>query len=356
MQAERVVLGPAAVAGQQAQTPHFVARHHRSYGKHVVEFVRRKPLGAVGGLIVLLLIFVALAAPWLAPYPYDKAVASMRLQGPSLAHPFGTDANGRDMLSRIIWGARISVTVGFGAVLITTVLATSIGVVSGYMGGVFDLLFQRLVDIWISFPALVLLVSLVAIFGPGLWSVTIILGILVTPGSSRVIRSAVIGMRHLPYVETASCLGAGHARIIRWHVLPNVFVPILIPATVRLGTAILAEAIISLLGYGVPPPYPAWGAMLSGTGRAYMLQSPWLSIWPGLAISLVVFGFNVLGDALRDVLDPRLRVRRRDRSARSCRLLDSLRERIYNGHEGLTGKSISPHHGSRFEVRLRIPW
>ena len=307
MQAEPTVLGTTAVVAEQIQAPRLVARHHRSYFRHVTEFARRKPLGAAGGLIVLLLIFVALAAPWLAPYPYDEAVASIRMQGPSLAHPFGTDANGRDMLSRIIWGARISVTVGFGAVLISTVFATTIGVTSGYVGGLFDLFFQRLVDIWISFPALVLLVSLVSIFGPGLWSVTIILGILVTPGSSRVIRSAVMAMRHLQYVETARCLGAGHGRIILWHVLPNVFVPILILATVRLGTAILAEATVSFLGYGVPPPYPAWGGMLSGTGRAYMLQSPWLSFWPGLAISLAVFGFNVLGDALRDVLDPRLR-------------------------------------------------
>jgi peptide/nickel transport system permease protein len=307
MQAERTVLAATAVVPRTAQTPGFAARRHRSYARYLFEFVRRKPLGAAGGLIVAVLIFVALAAPLLAPYAYDAASASVRLQGPSLAHPLGTDANGRDMLSRIIWGARISVTVGFGAVLISTILATTIGVISGYFGGVFDLLFQRLIDIWISFPALVLLVSLVSILGPGLWSVTIILGLLVTPGSSRVIRSAVIAMRHLPYVETASCLGAGHARIILWHVLPNVFVSILVLATVRLGTAILAEATVSFLGYGVPPPYPAWGAMLSGTGRAYMLQSPWLSIWPGLAISLAVFGFNVLGDALRDVLDPRMR-------------------------------------------------
>jgi peptide/nickel transport system permease protein len=270
-------------------------------------FARAKPLGAAGAVIVLVLMLVAIGAPWLAPYPYDEGHASIRLQGPSLAHLFGTDANGRDMLSRIIWGARISVTVGFGAVFISTVLATTIGVVSGYFGGWFDLLFQRLVDVWISFPALVLLVSLVAVLGPGLWTITFVLGILVTPGSSRVIRSAVIAMRHQPYVETASCLGAGHLRIILRHVLPNVFAPILVLATVRLGTAILAEATVSFLGYGIPPPYPAWGAMLSGTGRAYMLQSPWLSIWPGLAISLVVFGFNVLGDALRDVLDPRLR-------------------------------------------------
>jgi peptide/nickel transport system permease protein len=307
MQAERTITGAPALEVPPAATPRAVRRAQQSLPNRVVEFAQRKPLGAAGAVIVLLLILVALGAEFLAPYPYDVGVASVRLQGPTLAHPFGTDANGRDMLSRIIWGARISVTVGFGAVLISTVLATTIGIISGYFGGLFDLLFQRVIDVWIAFPALVLLVSLVAVLGPGLWSVTIILGVLVAPGSSRVVRSAVIAMRHLPYVETASCLGAGHGRIILRHVLPNVFVPILILATVRLGTAILAEATVSFLGYGVPPPYPSWGAMLSGTGRAYMLQSPWLSIWPGLAISLAVFGFNMLGDALRDVLDPRLR-------------------------------------------------
>jgi peptide/nickel transport system permease protein len=310
VQAEQTILAGPTLVARPAIARRLSIRRKQSIARKLVDFAHRKPLGAAGAVIVMLLILVALGAPWLAPYPYDIGSASVRLQGPTLAHPFGTDANGRDMLSRIIWGARISVTVGFGAVLISTVLGTTIGVISGYFGGLFDLLFQRLIDVWISFPALVLLVSLVAILGPGLWSVTIILGILVTPGSSRVIRSAVIAMRHLPYVETAGCLGAGHGRIILHHVLPNVFVPILILATVRLGTAILAEATISFLGYGVPPPYPAWGAMLSGAGRAYMLQSPWLSIWPGVAISLVVFGFNMLGDALRDVLDPRLRVLR----------------------------------------------
>jgi peptide/nickel transport system permease protein len=270
-------------------------------------FVARKPLGAIGGALVLLLLVVAAAAPVLAPYPYDAGTAAERLQGPSLAHPFGTDANGRDMLSRIIWGAQVSVTVGFGAVAISTLLAVTVGVISGYFGGSVDLLVQRLVDIWISFPALVLLISLVAVVGPGLWSITAILGILLAPGTSRVVRSAVLAIRHLPYIESASCIGAGHGRVIRKYVLPNVFAPIIVLATVQLGTAILAESTISFLGYGVPPPYPAWGGMLSGTGRAFMLQSPWLSIWPGLAISLAVFGFNMLGDALRDELDPRLR-------------------------------------------------
>ena len=271
------------------------------------DFCARKPLGAIGGALVLLMLVVAAAAPVISPYPYDVGEASVRLQGPSLAHPFGTDASGRDMLSRIIYGARISVTVGFGAVAISTVLAVTVGIISGYFGGWIDLTVQRLVDIWISFPALVLLISLVAVAGPGLWSVTFILGILLAPGTSRVVRSAVIGIRHLPYIESASCIGAGHSRVLLKYILPNVLAPIIVLATVQLGTAILAESTLSFLGYGVPPPHPAWGGMLSGTGRAFMLQSPWLSIWPGLAISLAVFGFNMLGVALRDELDPRLR-------------------------------------------------
>jgi peptide/nickel transport system permease protein len=278
-----------------------------SWASWLRSFLVRKPLGAIGGALVLLMLVVAAAAPVISPYPYDVGEASVRLQGPSLAHPFGTDANGRDMLSRVIWGARISVTVGFGAVAISTLLAVAVGIISGYFGGWIDLVVQRLVDIWISFPALVLLISLVAVAGPGLWSVTAILGILLAPGTSRVVRSAVISIRHLPYIESASCIGAGHTRVLLWYILPNVLAPIIVLATVQLGTAILAESTLSFLGYGVPPPHPAWGGMLSGTGRAFMLQSPWLSIWPGLAISLAVFGFNMLGDALRDELDPRLR-------------------------------------------------
>jgi peptide/nickel transport system permease protein len=273
------------------------------------QFVRKKPLGAFGAAIIIVMMLLAVGAQWLAPYPYDVGVTADRLQGPTLVHPFGTDANGRDLLSRIIWGARISVTIGFGAVLISTVVAVAVGVTSGYFGGWVDLLVQRLVDVWISFPALVLLVSLVAILGPGLWSTTLVLGILLAPGTARVVRSAVLAMRHQPYVESARCAGAGHARIVRSYVLPNVSAAILVLATTQLGAAVLAESTLSFLGYGVPPPFPTWGSMLSGTGRAFMLQSPWLSIWPGLAISAAVFGFNMLGDALRDVLDPRLRGR-----------------------------------------------
>jgi len=302
----QAVLGPVSAPRSARPAP---AASWRRVWSVSARFAARKPLGAFGGALVLLLIFVALLAPVLAPYPYDVGIASERLQGPSLAHPFGTDANGRDLLSRIIYGARISVTIGFGAVALSTLLAGTIGIVSGYFGGWIDLLVQRLVDIWISFPALVLLVSLVAILGPGLWSTTVILGILLAPGTARVVRSAVLTMRHLPYVESARCAGAGHARIMRICVLPNVSAAILVLATTQLGIAILAESTLSFLGYGVPPPFPTWGGMLSGTGRAFMLQSPWLSIWPGLAISAAVFVFNMLGDALRDVLDPHLRGR-----------------------------------------------
>ncbi|HZQ98683.1 MAG TPA: ABC transporter permease [Chloroflexota bacterium] len=281
------------------------------WSRRIALFVRNQPLGTIGLAIVLLLLFTAAFAPLLAPYSFEYGVADERLLPPSWAHPFGTDASGRDMLSRIIYGARISVTVGFGAVAIATGLATIVGMASGYFGGFFDLVVQRVVDTWISFPALVLLISFVSVFGPGLWNVTFILGVLLAPGASRVIRGATIAMRHQPYVEAARCLGAGHGRVLVRHVLPNVFTTVIVLATVQLGAAILAESTLSFLGYGVPPPYPAWGSMLSGTGRAFMLQSPWLSIWPGLAISLAVFGFNVLGDALRDELDPRLRGGRR---------------------------------------------
>jgi peptide/nickel transport system permease protein len=277
-------------------------------------FVRAKPLGAVGALLVVVLVLTAIFADRIAPFPYDAGRGEERLQGPSLRHLFGTDNLGRDLFSRVVYGARISVAVGFGAVLVGTGLATLIGVLSGYLGGTFDLLFQRLLDVWIAFPPLVLLISIVTIFTTrnthpmaSVGIVAITLGLLVAAGSSRIVRSAVLAARAMPYIEAARCLGCRDWRIIVRYILPNVFPPILILATVQLGGAILAESTLSFLGFGVKPPMPAWGSMLSGSGRQYFLVAPWLAIWPGLAISLAVFGFNMLGDALRDVLDPRLR-------------------------------------------------
>jgi peptide/nickel transport system permease protein len=278
-------------------------------GRRVWWFIRRKPLGAFGAGIVLLLLFTAAFAPVLAPYSYEQGDAARRLKPPSLEHPLGTDANGRDMLSRVIWGARVSVTVGFGSVFIAMSLATLIGTVSGYFGGRLDTLVQRLVDIWMAFPALVLLISLLSVLGPGLWNVVITLGVLLAAGASRVVRGAALSVRNNLYIEAARCVGCTDGRILLFYVLPNVFPVVIVLATVQLGGAILAESTISFLGYGVPPPHPAWGAMLGGIGRAYMHQAPWLVLWPGLAISFTVFGFNMLGDALRDVLDPRLRGR-----------------------------------------------
>lgn len=277
-------------------------------------FARNKPLGAVGGIIVLVLTFTALFASQLAPYDYDAGKGVDRLKGPSLQHLLGTDNLGRDLFSRIIYGARISIEVGFGAVLVGTGLATLFGVISGYYGGLFDLLFQRFIDAWIAFPAIVLLACLVTILtsratssGSSIVIVAVALGLIVAGGSTRVVRSAVIGIRDMPYMEAARCAGCTNGRIIMRYVLPNVLAPIIILATVQLGGAILAESTLSFLGFGVKPPMPAWGSMLAGSGRQFFLVAPSLAIWPGVAISLAVFGFNMLGDALRDVLDPRLR-------------------------------------------------
>jgi peptide/nickel transport system permease protein len=192
-------------------------------------------------------------------------------------------------------------------VSIGTVLATMIGVMSGYFGGKVDVLMQRVVDAWMAFPFLVAVISLMAVLGPGLLNVICALGILSAANSSRIIRSAALAIKEHQYVEAARAVGASHLRIILRYILPNVMAPIIIIATISLGFAILAESALSFLGLGVPPPYPSWGEMLSGSGRSYMHKAPWMATWPGVAISLAVFGFNMLGDALRDLLDPRLR-------------------------------------------------
>ena len=297
-----------------AQEPGIALRPRARLLARVGWFFRHKPLGAFGALLILLLLLTALFAGQIAPFAYDVGQGAERLQGPSPHHLLGTDNLGRDMFSRIVWGARISVSVGFGAVLIGTGLAALLGIVSGYFGGTFDLLLQRVLDVWISFPPIVLLVAIVTIFSTRNTSpiasiaiVAIALGLIVMGGSSRVIRGAVIGVRHMPYIEAGRCIGCRDVRLLYRYVLPNVFAPILILATVQLGGAILAESTLSFLGFGVKPPMPAWGSMLSGSGRQYFLVAPGLAVWPGLAISLAVFGFNMLGDALRDVLDPRLR-------------------------------------------------
>jgi peptide/nickel transport system permease protein len=271
----------------------------------VLRFGRRKPLGAIGGVIILALLVMALFADRIAPYAYDESVA--RMKPPSAQFWMGTDNLGRDVWSRVVYGARISVTVGFATVALGTLLAIVIGVSSAYVGGTYDILIQRVVDAWISFPALVIILSLLAALGPGLLNLIFALSIIGAAGTSRVIRGATLSVMQNPYVEAARAVGAGHARILLLYVLPNIMATIIILATIGLGTVILAESALSFLGFGVPPPYPSWGGMLSGSGRTFMYHAPWMALFPGAAISLAVFGFNMLGDGLRDVLDPRLR-------------------------------------------------
>src|SRR6059036_1075030 len=280
-----------------------LARALRGVGR----FARRKPLGALGALIVVAMLVMAAFAERIAPYDYDETVRGARMKPPSAAHWLGTDNLSRDMWSRVVYGARVSITVGFATIGLAIFLATVIGVSSGYFGGAYDLVVQRIVDAWLSFPYLVIILSVMAVLGPGLLNLVVALTILSAAINSRVIRGATIAVAQGTYVEAARALGCGHARIITRHILPNVTATIIILATIGLGAVTLAESALSFLGFGVPPPFPSWGAMLSGSGRTYMFRAPWMAVWPGVAISLAVFGFNMLGDALRDVLDPRLR-------------------------------------------------
>ena len=269
--------------------------------------IRRKPLGAVGGALIGVLVATALLAPVLAPYDPNTIKSSERLRPPGANHLLGTDDFGRDILSRVIYGARISMMLGLGAVAISTLLAVVIGIVSGYYGGRVDTVLQRCIDTMMAFPGLVVLLTIMAMLGQGLGNVILALGIGAAAGNARIIRSAVLAIRENQYVEVARATGCRDWQIIARHILPNVAGPIMVVATLGLGVAILAESSLSFLGFGVPPPTPSWGAMLSGSGRTYMLQAPWMAVFPGIAISLAVFGFNMLGDALRDALDPRLR-------------------------------------------------
>jgi peptide/nickel transport system permease protein len=273
----------------------------------VLTFARRKPLGAIGGAIVLALLIMAVFAGQIAPHAYDQSIRGARMKPPSSQFWMGTDNLSRDVWSRVVYGARISVTVGFATVALATLMATAIGVSSAYLGGAYDIVVQRVVDAWMSFPALVVILSLIAALGPGLPNLILALSILGAASASRVIRGATLSVIANPYVEGARAVGAGHLRIVLLHVLPNVTGTILILATIGLGTVILAESALSFLGFGIPPPYPSWGAMLSGSGRSFMYYAPWMALFPCAAISLAVFGFNMLGDALRDVLDPRQR-------------------------------------------------
>ena len=298
-----------AVLTRPAGAP--VAIHKKApwYLELFVRLFRGKPLGAIGAVIVTIFFLSAVFADLIAPYGYNETHLADRLKAPDWygKYPLGTDMLGRDILSRIIYGARISMYVGLGAVGMGTTLAVLLGLASAYIGGKVDIGVQRLVDAWMSFPWLVILLTIMSILKPGLFSVIIALGIGQTFGNSRIIRGSVLSALESQHVEAARSTGCGHLRIILFHILPNIMAPIIIIASLGLGAAILVESALSFLGYGVPPPHPSWGSMLSGSARTYLETAPWMAVWPGLAISAAVFGFNMLGDALRDLADPRLR-------------------------------------------------
>ena len=286
----------AGAAVARPKPPGFVSR-----------LFRTKPLGAAGGVVFLIFLFCGVFADLLAPYGMNEISPLNRLKAPSLEYPFGTDNLGRDMLSRCLHGAQLSVIIGLSAATLATVVSVVIGILTGYLGGKTDLVTQRFVDAWMSFPDLIILIVVVSVLGPGMPQIIGTLGLLLGIAGSRIIRSAVVSVRENMYVHAAQSIGASTGRILLRHILPNILPPIIVLFTTRVGAVILAESGLSFLGLGVPPPAPTWGGMLSGSGRTYMFQGPWLALAPGLCLTVVVYATNVFGDALRDLLDPRLR-------------------------------------------------
>jgi peptide/nickel transport system permease protein len=280
------------------------------FAANLANFAVHKPLGAFGALVIFVMILAAVLtfaglADDITGYRYDDQVLKDKLQGMSSSHLLGTDNLGRDMFSRLFYGSRVSITIGFAAVFISQGLAATIGIISGYYGGKFDFFFQRVVDTWQALPGLIFLIFLISVFGASQIVIVAAIGVLGAPGASRVVRGTVISVRQNQYVEAAVMLGASDRRILLRHILPNIVHIIIIGASVGIGGAILTESALAFLGFGLPPPFPTWGRMLNAS-REYT-SNIGLALWPGLALTLTVFGFNVLGDALRDVWDPRLR-------------------------------------------------
>jgi peptide/nickel transport system permease protein len=273
----------------------------------LIRLWKEKPLGTIGLVIVLVLLLTGIFADFLAPYPMGKTDLLNMLQPPSAQHLLGTDNVGRDELSQIIYGARVSVIIGLSATALTMVVSIIIGALSALIGGKFDLVVQRFVDAWLCIPVMLILLIMVSILGKGMWQVIVVIGIPTGIGSSRIIRSAVFAIKENTYVDAGRAIGCSTFTLLTRHILPNIMPVIIIGFSTMIGGVILMEASLSFLGYGVPPGVPSWGSMLSQEGRIFMEIEPMLAVWPGLALTLVVYGTNMFGDALRDLLDPKLK-------------------------------------------------
>ena len=269
--------------------------------------VKEKPLSIIAGVVILLLLLVAIFADVLAPYPHDEVNIVDRMQAPSNRYLLGTDQLGRDLLSRLVFGARISLTVGLSATTVNVVVAVLIGGISGFFGGRLDLAMQRFVDAWMAFPGLLLLLTIMSLVGRGLPQIIVVLGVTGGIGGSRVVRGAVIGVKENAYFQAAEAIGGTRWRTLIHHVLPNIAAPVIIIFTINVGGVIISEAALSFLGFGLPISVPSWGGMLSREGREFMEVAPRLALWPGLCLTVVVYCLNMFGDAVRDLLDPRLR-------------------------------------------------
>jgi peptide/nickel transport system permease protein len=302
------ILSPTRIAVPAAAEDD-LPEHRRPWLRRALEFCRREPVGTLGMILVIVMALAGLGADWIAPYdPTANDFAAMT-EAPSWTHLLGTDQFGRDVLSRIVFGARTALIVGLTSAFIGGVAGLVLGVASAYFGGRLDNLVQRVVDVLMAFPLIIMALAVVAVFGTGVHNVIVAITIPLVPRCARVVRASALSIRELPYVDAARACGFGSMRIILCHMVPNVMAPFLILITAFVGQAILAEASLSYLGLGVQEPTPAWGLMLQGGAEEYATTAPWIAVFPGLAIALTVFGISLFGDALRDALDPKLRDR-----------------------------------------------